>query len=341
MIQNALDAASHLQPDAGEVHLARALYLFRINRDYAGALRELQLAVETFPNSPKRFELIGSILRRQGHLEESLHNFKRALELDPRNISTLQQIAMADYLLRRYSDVAAALDRALTIKPDDVETQVTRASVELSWKGDTGLMDQVIDSIRKNDPAKLPSIADTWFVSALAERNPNDAETALVALGDGTFGTNSVQFNRSFGEGLLARMIKDDAKAYAAFMAARLEQEKVVKAQPDYGPAWCILGLIDAGLGRKEEALHEGRRAIELLSVEKDAINGANMIEYFAITAAWVGEKELACEQLEMAERLPSGWFSSYGLLKLSPVWDSLRGYPRFEKIITSLAPKS
>jgi hypothetical protein len=75
--------------------------------------------------------------------------------------------------------------------------------------------------------------------------------------------------------------------------------------------------------------------------VEKDAISGANMIEYFAITAAWVGERELACEQLEMAERLPGGWFSSYGLLKQSPVWDPLRGHPRFENIVASLAPKN
>jgi serine/threonine-protein kinase len=81
-------------------------------------------------------------------------------------------------------------------------------------------------------------------------------------------------------------MTKDDARAHAAFMAARLKQEKVVKAQPDYGPAFCVLALIDAGLGKKEEALREGRRAIELLPVQKDSINGENMIEYFAITAA-------------------------------------------------------
>jgi serine/threonine-protein kinase len=135
-------------------------------------------------------------------------------------------------------------------------------------------------------------------------------------------------------------MTKDDARANAAFTAARVEQEKVVKAQPDYGPAWCILGLIDAGLGKKEQALREGRRAIELLPVIKDSINGASMIEYFAITAAWVGEKELACEQLEAALRLPAGWFSSYGQLKLSPVWDPLRGDPHFESIVAALAPR-
>ena len=340
MAQKALDAAARLQPDAGEVHLIRAQYLFRCHLDYGGALRELQIAGETLHNSPRLFELTGYIRRRQGYLEEGLQNYERALKFDPGNIALLHQTAMSYYLLRRYSDVIAVLDRALTIRPNDVETEVTRASAELNWKADTRPMRQVIDLIRKNNPAKLPSIADTWFVSALAERNPGDAEAALAALGDGTFGTNSVQLSRRFGEGLLARMINDDARARAAFMAARLEQEKVVKAQPDYGPALCILGLIDAALGRKDEALREGRRAIELLPVKTDSINGANMIEYFAITAAWVGEKGLACEQLEIAERLPAGWFSSYGQLKLSPVWDPLRGDPRFEKVVASLAPQ-
>jgi serine/threonine-protein kinase len=144
---------------------------------------------------------------------------------------------------------------------------------------------------------------------------------------------------RHFCEGLVARMTKDEAKARTAFTAARAEQEQRVQAQPDYGPALCVLGLIDAGLGRKEEALREGRRAMELMSVEKDSVNGAHMIEYFAITAAWAEEKDLACEQL--AKALPlSGFYVSYGRLKLLPYWDPLRGDPRFEKIVASLAPK-
>jgi hypothetical protein len=162
-----------------------------------------------------------------------------------------------------------------------------------------------------------------------------------VALGDGTFGTNSMQFGHNFGAGLLARMTKDDARAHAAFAAAREEQEKVVRAQPGYGPAWCTLGLIDAGLGKKDEALREGRHAMELLPIAKDSLNGTHMIEYFAIIAAWAGEKELACEYLEKTTQLPGSWFDSYGQLKLSPVWDPLRGDPRFEKIVASLAPKS
>jgi hypothetical protein len=117
-----------------------------------------------------------------------------------------------------------------------------------------------------------------------------------------------------------------------------VEQEKTVQAQPNYGPALCVLSLIDAALGRKEEALREGRNAVELLPVEKDSIKGALMIVYLAMIAAWVGDNDFACEQLASALRYPSPL--SYGELKLLPFWDPLRNDPRFEKIIASLAPK-
>jgi serine/threonine-protein kinase len=133
-------------------------------------------------------------------------------------------------------------------------------------------------------------------------------------------------------------MMQDEGKARSAFTAARSEQEKIVQAQPDYGPPLCVLGLIDAGLGRKEEALREGRRAVELLPVEKDAINGVRMIKYLAMIAAWSGDKNLAREQFTIALRYPTS--PSYGELKLLPFWDPLRGDPRFEKIVASLAPK-
>src|SRR6184192_4264268 len=132
-------------------------------------------------------------------------------------------------------------------------------------------------------------------------------------------------------------MTNDEHKAQLAFTAARAEQEKTVQAEPNYGPAWCVLGVIDAALGRKEEALREGRRAVELLPVEKDPINGIAMIKYLAMIAAWVGDKDLACEQLAIASRPPSR--ITFGELKLLPFWDPLPGDPRFEKIVNSLAP--
>lgn len=135
-------------------------------------------------------------------------------------------------------------------------------------------------------------------------------------------------------------MANDEHKAQSAFAAARVEQEKIAQAQPDYGPPLCVLGLIDAALGRKEEALREGRRAVELSPMEKDALAGSEMIRFLAIIAAWVGEKNLACEQLAIAIRFPGDPPLSYGQLKLMPWWDPLRGEPCFEKIVASLAPK-
>ncbi len=115
-------------------------------------------------------------------------------------------------------------------------------------------------------------------------------------------------------------MTKDETRARTAFEAARAQQEKIVQAQPDYGPALCVLGLIDAALGRKDLALDEGRRAIALMPLEKDVINGSRVLQYFAITAAWAGEKELALQQLEAGLRAPSASaMLSYGALKLYP----------------------
>ena len=335
----AVQAAFRLRPDAGEAHLARAEHLYRGYLDYEGALAELEIARRTLPNDPLVFEQKGYISRRQGKQEEGLRNLERAVELDPRNFFTLQQIALSYFNLRRYPDMITVLDRALAIKPDDAETRIVRALVDFEWKADTRPLHRVIDEIGATNPAGLEAVADTYFICALAERDASMAERALVKLGENRFGVDAVLLDRHFAEGVIGRMTKDPAKAKAAFSAARIAQEKRMQAQPDYGPNYCMLGLIDAGLGRKEEALREGRRAIELLPVEKDSINGPHMIEYFAIIAAWVGEKDLALEQLSKAIRLPCE--VSYGRLKLLPYYDPLRGDPRFEKIVASLAPKN
>jgi serine/threonine-protein kinase len=185
----------------------------------------------------------------------------------------------------------------------------------------------------------MPKIVPFWLTCALAERDPAAAKEALLAAGEESpLGVDAVHFPRPFVEGVIARMTNDEHKAQLAFTAARDEQEKIVQAEPDYGPALCVLGVIDAALGRKDEALREGRRAIELLPVEKDSVNGLHMIVYFAMIAAWVGEKDLAFEQLAFSARTPAG--VTYGELKLDPFWDPLRGDPRFEEIVASLAPK-
>ena len=342
LAEAAVQAATRLRPDAAETHLARAQYLYYGLRDYAGALAELEIARRALPNDPRLFELTGYILRRRGQQEEGLRNLERAVELDPRNFDILQQIALTYQQLGRYAEAIAALDRALAIVPDNAETRATRGEFYVYWRADTLPLHQTIDAILAQGPDAIASAAATWFACALAERDPAAAERALVALGDNQcWGEGAIQLSHSFGEGLLARMTKDEARARTAFEAARAQQEKIVQAQPDYGPALCVLGLIDAALGRKDLALDEGRRAIALMPLEKDVVNGSRVLQYFAITAAWAGEKELALQQLEAGLRAPAASLMlSYGALKLFPVWDPLRGDPRFEKIVESLAPK-
>jgi len=338
LAEAAVQAAFRLRPDAGEAHLARAETLYRGYQDYNGALAELGVAGQTVPNNAQLFAVKGFIQRRQRHWEESTRNLERAIELDPRNFYLLQQIAISYGLLRRYTDEQSVLRRFLDIEPDDVNTKVAIAAVEFHQKADTGPLHQTIDSIRATNASALPNVANDWLSCALAERDVPAATDALNAFGEIPLTDYAVHLNRPLVEGVLARMKKDESKARAAFTTARELQEKTVQNQPNYGPPLCVLGLIDAALGRKEEALRKGRCAVELHPVEKDAINGPLMIEYLAMIAAWADDKNLACEQLAIAVRPPST--VSYGQLKLLPFWDPLRGDPRFEKIVASLEPK-
>ena len=339
LAEAAIQAAFRLGPDAGEAHLARAQNLYRGYLEYDAALAELEVAGQTLPNDAGVFELKAYIQRRRGKQEEAVRSLERAIDIDPRNTFTLQQIALSYHHLRRFGEEKSVLDRALAIEPNDVDTKVARAFVEFHWKADTRPLHQILDSIRATNPGATQTIADGWLICALAERDAGAAKNAAIAAGaNPPFTDEAVNFSRPFVEGIIARVGKDDEKARSAFTAARAEQEKIIHAQPNYGPPLCVLGLIDAGLGRKEEALREGRRAVELLPAEKDAINGTAMIKYLAMIAAWVGDDDLACEQLAVAIRPPSRL--SYGQLKLLPFWDPLRGNPRFEKIVASLAPK-
>src|SRR5436189_2122297 len=256
LAEASIQAAFRLRPDAGEAHLARAKNLYQGHLDYDGALAELEIARQTLPNDARVFELKGYIERRQGRWKESTRNLERAIDLDPRNLLTLHQIAISYGDLRRYAQQKAALDRALAIDPDNVDTKVTRAFVDLDWKADFRPLHQMIDSIRATNPGAVQSIADSWLICALAERDSAAAKNALIALGENLINLGGdVLFSRPFVEGVIGRMTKDDDKARSAFTAARVGQEKTVQAQPNYGPPLCVLGLINAALGRKAEAL--------------------------------------------------------------------------------------
>ncbi len=338
LAEGAIKRAFRLDPDAGETHLAQARNLYHGHLDYDSALAELKVAQQTLPNDARIFRMMGYIQRRQGRWQESTQNLERSGDLDPRNTETLQQIALSYGVLRRYAEEKSVLERALAIEPDDVSTKVALAAVQFHWKADTRELRDTIDSIGTTNAGALSNAADEALSYVLAQRDVAAAMNVLNTVGDTPLTDYSVQLNRLIIEGIIARIAETDSEARAIFTAARAEQEKTVQAEPNYGPALCVLGLIDAGLGLKEEALREGRRAAELVPVEKDALVGPTMIKYLAMIAAWVGDKDLACEQLAIAVRPPST--VSYGQLKLLPFWDPLRGDPRFEKIVASLAPK-
>ena len=339
LAEAAINTALRLRPKAGEAHLAQATNLYSGYLNYDAALAELELARKSLPNDCRVFELVGLIQGRRGKPEEALRELQHATELDPRNVYRLQQLAGPYWVMRRYREAREIYDRALAIEPNNVQARIFRADLDMAWKADTSALHQVIDSLRATNPDAIRQNADSWVSCALADRDPTAARAALIAAGENTpLNDHAVHFNRSFVEGWIARLEKDEPKARIAFETARSEQEKIVEAQPDYAPPLCVLGVIDAALGRKQEALSECRRAVELLPVEKDAFNGQLMIQWYATAAAWVGETDLALQQLATAVHAPG--IVSYGHLKLLPFWDPLRGDARFENIVASLAPK-
>jgi len=336
--EEALHKAQTLRPDSGEYHLAYATYLYGGFLDYERASHELAIARRSLPNESSVFELAGYVNRRQGRWKESIQDLEHAVDLDPLNSDYLQQLSLSYTKVRDYPRVAAVLDRALRLVPNDVGVRVKWASVPLDWHADTKPLHQTLQMLLAENPALASSLADDWIDLALCERDFTAAEKALAALPQEGGSIEGFVFPKSWFQGLIRRARGDAAGANEAFIAARAEMEKIVQEQPNYAQAMCILGLIDAGLGRKEDAMREGERAVALLPLQKDAINGILSIEYLAVIYAWVGEPDRAFQQLAVATKEPSDL--SFGQLKVRPVWDPLRDDPRFDKIVASLAPK-
>jgi serine/threonine protein kinase/tetratricopeptide (TPR) repeat protein len=339
LAETAIQSVRRLRPDSGETHLALAQHLYWAYQDYDRAREELTAARRTLPNESRIPLLTGYIDRRQGRWEKSLEEMKQALELDPRDFSILQQISLTYEALRRYKEMAETLDRALAIAPKDVPSRVRRALVDLESSANPKPLHATIETILAEDPNAAPTLVDQWLFLALRERDPAAAERALAAMPeDGCYDEN-IPFPNGWCEGLAARFRDDQPTARAAFTKARKELDQTVRDQPNYAAALCALGVVDAALGNKEDAIREGQHAVALMPIGKSAIEGPMLIQYLAVIYAWTGDKDRAIEQLADAAKLPGGHVT-YGHLRLNPLWDPLRGDPRFEAIVASLAPK-
>jgi len=340
LAKSAIDSAFRLKPDSGEGHLALASHRYYGYLDYDHARDELAIAARTLPNNARLFELAGYIDRRQGRWPDAVRNFERASELDPRNVKILYRVAGTHFFLREYEQVTEAWNRILALQPKNVDAQVSRAWIDVAERADTRSLHAVVDKILTENPAAAGTLRGTPITLALWEHDFVAADRLLAAVTANTFEVRhwTIRFSRAYAEGLIARAKGDAAAAQAAFTAARKEQEELVRARPDDAGGLCLLGLIDAGLGRKDEALREGRQAVELLPVTKNALDGPDILYFYAVICAETGEHDLAIEQLKTLAKIPAG--ASYGDLRLDSSWEPLRGNPRFEKIVASLAPK-
>ena len=338
LAETAIAAAARLRPDSGEVHLVRAEHLYRGYLDYDNARAELALAQRTLPNDAQIFALMAHIDRRQGRWSESTRNYEKALEFSPRDPSFLGNAAVNYEYQRRFAGAAALRDRVLKLFPQGVNARYLRAFIDLAWRADSHPLHDTIEAIVRENPLAATELAEVWLHLALCERDPVMTGRALAAIKTSKPSTaTGFPFPGAWSEGLAARARGDETAARTAFTSARVEAETKVREQPDYGPGLSILGLIDAALGRKDEAIREGRRAVELLPVTRNSMEGAIIMEHLAIIYAWTGEKDLALEQIAATLRIPSEL--NYGYLKLHPLWDPLRSDPRFEKIVAALAP--
>ena len=338
--KSAIDSAFRLKPDSGEAHLALAVHLFWGYLDYDRAQAELAIARRSLPNNPRVFVFSALVDRRQGRWPNAVHYMERASELDPRDAYTLNALSFTYFFARAYQQAGDAMDRLVVLEPNGLVPKLYRACLEIGWRADTRPLHATLEKILADDPAQAENedLKPARFYLALYDRDPVAAGRAVAALSEKNSLNDDFGYGRSFWTGLVARMKGDPAAAYAAFGVARAEQQQLVRDQPQFGIFLSGLGLIDAGLGRKEEAIREGRQAATLTPVAKDSLIGPEIVSNLASIYAWTDERKLAIEQLEVAAKIPNG--VHYGDLRLNPTWDPLRGDPRFEKIVASLAPR-
>ena len=300
--------------------------------------RRVRLGSPYLPNSSRLAMISAALDRRQGRWEDAFKNFKRAVELDPRDSTVLEETGFTYIRTRRYAESRPYLERAAAANPNDIYVRLILWSLPYFERGDTVLLRSQLDDLLRTNPGDSPRLAAFYVEVALAERNRAAAEQALRLIpAEGSVDTTlNVLWPRDWYVGLVARSFGDASGAEKAFAAARANAVRTTQEQSDYPPGWLILGLLDAGLAHKSDAIAEGKRARELLPISKDALDGPIYATYLATIYAWVGEKDLALEELELSAGIPCG--VQYGVLKLSPTWDSLRDDPRFKALLAKLA---
>jgi tetratricopeptide (TPR) repeat protein len=340
MAHAALQKAEEIDPDAGEVHWMKGEYAYHGFRDYDRAIPELDRAKQLLPNESRIYMLAGAMDRRSARFPEAEANFKRAVELDPRNFVVAMEAGSTLAGMRRYAEAKRLHEQALSILPNDPFALLLTEFDSFAQTGETAGWRKRLDSIAQQSQEAARSVAYPLMVCCWMQRDKKGADDAAALLpAEGIANSfDEASIPREYCVGRTAWLFRDKELAQTSLTAARIILERKTQEQPDYAQAWTYLGLTDAMLGRCDDAIREGKRACEILSYARDSWTGPAFITYLAAIYTWCGDKDAALQQLETAVKLPTGL--SYGELKQSPDWDALRGDARFDKILAVLAPK-
>ena len=331
------DEALRLQPDLPEGHLALGFSYYYGDRDYERALAEFEIAKRGLPNEAQAYLAIGAIQRRQGKWNESTANFERAAALDPKNISVLVNLGFSYIALRNFEAADKTIDRTIAIEPHSFET-VGVKGLSAAMRGDLELAEKQISSI----PADFDSKGLlTWLKSGVLiwQRKFPEALAVVQKFPGETLMTESTApLPKPFLEGTIHSLQGDKDTAQTEFAQALIISEKLLSEAPQDAARHGQHGLILAALGRKEEAIAEGKRAVELLPESEDAFDGPQCTATLAKIYAWTGEFDEAFRLLDHLIRIPSG--VAVPILKLDPGWDPLRKDPRYQALIDKYAAK-
>ncbi len=338
LAEAAVNAALRLRQDSAEAHFAKGDFLFRCKRDYDAALQELAIARPGLPNSTPFFILSGYINRRHNNWPEAERDFKTATALDPWNPNAYNLLGDTYVLQRRFPEALQVSDRVIAAGERAPIVLFRRASNVLSYKGDTRPLREVLLQNPNMDVAGGQTPPRVML--AIIDGNYGEAERVLAASPRQDFQDIDFSFYypKAWFEAMIARAKGDSARATAAFRECReiLAQRLIVK--PEHARTIAVLAQVDAGLGQKELAVREAQHAIDLMPVSKDIYDGALVLEGLAQVYTWSGDRDQAIELVQKLVTMPG--YLNYGRLKLHPLWEPLRGDPRFEKIVASLAPK-
>src|SRR5437764_1615503 len=335
-----------LQPNLGEGHLALGLYHYYMEGDYQAAMRELGLAAQALPNDGDVGLYTAAVQRRQGHFAQAIASYQHAEAIDPRNSVMLYDAAQSYFGLRDWRTAAERMDRVLALFPDSFNVKIQRAYIQFFWKGSTAPIKPELQTLPPNlDPDGVVTFA-RWDVS-LMDRDVAAAEKALAACQLDTIASQTgVPLPKSYLEACVDLVRGDAGKARAEFEAARPAIEKIVANSPQDGTRRAQLGLLYAFLGRKEEALREGQRAMELKPISHDVIEGATVEGFYALIRTQVGETDEATSRIERLLTTPFAVDYADESITLSDLrqrweWDPLRKDPRFQKILAGPEPKT